>query len=162
PRRVLLDLDDALDLDGNSHRERAHADRGARVPAALAEDLDEEIRAAVDDFRLVLEVGHRVYHAEHLDDALHAVEAAELGAHHGEQVEPHAAGVLVALLDAEFAAHLALRQLSVLAGARTLAGEKQEIAGAYRVHIVCYRRRDLAELDAELRETLFGAHEETT
>src|SRR5690606_7773796 len=82
--------------------------------------------------------------------------------HHGEQVEPHAAGVLVALLDAEFAAHLALRQLSVLAGARTLAGEKQEIAGAYRVHIVCYRRRHLAELDAELRETLFGAHEETT
>ena len=38
-RGCSLDLDDALDLDRNAHRQRAHADRRARVLAALAEHL---------------------------------------------------------------------------------------------------------------------------
>src|SRR5439155_1348360 len=132
----LLDFDDALDLDGNSHRERAHAHRRARVLAALAEHLHEEVRAAVDDLGLVFELGHRVDHAEDLDDALHLVEAAELRAHHGDEIETDAARVLVALLHGVFAADLAPGTPAVLAGARPLAGEKQKVAGAHRVHVV--------------------------
>ena len=46
--RPLLDLDDGLDLDGHAERQRVGADRGARVPAALAEDVAHEVGAAVD------------------------------------------------------------------------------------------------------------------
>jgi hypothetical protein len=51
------DLDDAFDLDRNRHRQRAHADRRARVPPGVAEHFDEQVRAAVDDARVVGELG---------------------------------------------------------------------------------------------------------
>src|SRR5437660_12247870 len=66
PRRRILDLDDHLDLDRNAARQRAEADRRAGVPAAIAEHLDEQIGAAVDDFGLVAELGHGIDHAPHL------------------------------------------------------------------------------------------------
>src|SRR5262249_9917190 len=136
----------------------AHADRRARVLAALAEHLDEEVGAAVDHLGLVLEVGHGVHHAEHLDHALHLVEAAELGAHHRDKVEAHGARVLVGLFHGVLAPDLALRPLAVLARARALAGEEKKIARAHRVHVVGHRRRHRAELDFEVLQPLFGTH----
>src|SRR5205085_12411246 len=61
--RASLAFDDALDLDRDVVRQRAHADRRARVLAALAEDLDEEVGAAVDHLRLVGEARHGIDHA---------------------------------------------------------------------------------------------------
>ena len=58
---------------------RAEADGRARVPAAVAEHLDQQVRAAVDDLGVFAELGHGVDHAEQLDDALHPVEIAERG-----------------------------------------------------------------------------------
>ena len=43
---------------------------------ALAEHLDKQIGAAVDDFGMILEIGGRVDHPQHLDDVLHLVEIA--------------------------------------------------------------------------------------
>jgi hypothetical protein len=57
------------------------------VPAAIAEHLDEQVGAAVDHLGLVAELGHGVDHAQHLDDALDAIEVAQLGLHHRDQVE---------------------------------------------------------------------------
>lgn len=58
----LFDLEDGLDLDSDPEWQTGDPDRGASVP--LAEDLDEEIGAAVDDPRVLAKVGN----AEKLDD----------------------------------------------------------------------------------------------
>ena len=92
--------------------------------AAIAEHFDEEVGAAVDHLRRVLEFRHRVHHAEHLHHALDAREAAELGLHHRQQVEADRARMLVGLLDRVLAADLAPRALAIGAGARALAGEE--------------------------------------
>ena len=44
----------------------------------FAEDLDHQIAEAVDDLRVLLEIGRGVDHAEGLDDADDLVEAADL------------------------------------------------------------------------------------
>jgi hypothetical protein len=44
---------DGLDLDRHPVRQRSHVDRGAGVAACLAEHIDEEIGAAVDDLGMV-------------------------------------------------------------------------------------------------------------
>jgi hypothetical protein len=74
----LFDRDDDFDLDRDPGRQRAHADRRAGVPAPIAKDFDEKVRAAVDDFRVVFEIGCGVDHAQHFDDPLDPVEIAAL------------------------------------------------------------------------------------
>src|SRR5437762_1741253 len=83
-------------------------------------------------------------------------ETAALGLHHREQREPDRARVLVALLNAELGAELAFHR------ARAFAGEKQQVAGAHRVHVVRDRRARRRELDAQLLETFFRAHDRVT
>src|SRR5437899_2048688 len=52
------DLEDCFDLDGNVSGKRAHADGAAGANAVLgSEQLCEEFAAAVDDFRMIEEVG---------------------------------------------------------------------------------------------------------
>src|SRR6266853_179521 len=92
------DRNNDLDLDRNSAGQRAHADGGARMPPALAEHLDEQVGAAVDDFRVILEIGGGIDHPEHLDDVLQAVEiAAERILDCRDQHEPHTARVTISL-----------------------------------------------------------------
>ena len=68
--------------------ERAHSDRAPCADAVfVSPDLGKEFAAAVDDFGMVGEISGAVDHAEHLDDALDAVEAAEVfpeGREHGQ------------------------------------------------------------------------------
>src|SRR5207245_8630530 len=67
------------DLHSFPTRRSSDLDGRARVLAdGLAEHLDHQVGEAVDDLRLVAEVLGRVHHAEHLDDALDLVEAAEI------------------------------------------------------------------------------------
>ena len=44
------------------------------MPAGLPKDFDKEIRAAVDDFRMVFEIRRGIDHPQHLDNPLHPVE----------------------------------------------------------------------------------------
>src|SRR5207244_973367 len=57
--------------------QRAGADRGPSMPPGIAEDLNEEVRSAVDHQRLLLEVGRRIHEPVDLDDSRYTVEAAE-------------------------------------------------------------------------------------
>src|ERR1700691_6616550 len=67
--RLIPDLCDQLDLDGGVEREERHPDRASRVPARLAEHLDQQLAGAVDHLGLLSE-GHTAGHeAGHLDDA---------------------------------------------------------------------------------------------
>src|SRR6185436_13032039 len=89
---------------------------------------------------------------------LHAIEAAELVAHHREQLDAGVARMLVALLDRVLAPDLALRALAVGSGAAALAGEEEQVAGAHRVDVVRHRRRHRGQLQAELFQALFRTH----
>src|SRR5262249_31347493 len=106
-----LYLENQLDLDGNVHGEPAHADCRARVLAdGLADHLDHQIGEAVDHLWLVAEAVGRVDHAEHLDDAADLVEAAQIRADRRQEREPDLARDLIALLDREILADLAVRR----------------------------------------------------
>src|SRR5262245_61344126 len=81
----LLDLQDHLDLDRDAHGQAGHAHRRARVLAdGLAEDLDHQVRTAVDDLGLVAEPLGGVHHAQDLHHARDPVEAAQRAARGGE------------------------------------------------------------------------------
>ena len=66
--RPRLDLDDGLDLDGHAERQRVRAHRGTRVHAPVAEHLEQEVRASINNAGLVLEIirtrheGHELVH----------------------------------------------------------------------------------------------------
>ncbi len=44
-----LNFNDQLDFNGLASRERCHTNRGACMPASLAEDLDHQVRETIDD-----------------------------------------------------------------------------------------------------------------
>src|SRR3954451_16817572 len=82
-----------LDLDRDVEGQLGQTDGAARVPAGLAEDLDEQIGATVDDLWRLVEARRDVHHAEHLHDALDAIEITEFGLHRGEDRQRgHASG----------------------------------------------------------------------
>ena len=91
------------------------------MAADVAEYLDEQIGAAIDDFRRVVEVRYRVDHAEQLDDEVDAVERTERVAHGGKKSEADEPCAPVAFLDADVGAEFA-GQHTPLFVARTLAG----------------------------------------
>ena len=62
------------------------------MAAGVAEDLDEEVGGAVDDGRLLLEVGLAVDEAVDLDDALDAVEAADFVSEARDQADGRKSG----------------------------------------------------------------------
>jgi len=72
----LDNLDDGLDLDGDVERQRVRADGRARV--LLAEDVEDEIRGAVDDGRLAREPVDAIDKADELVDLLDLVQVPEL------------------------------------------------------------------------------------
>ena len=51
-----FDRDDSLDLDRNLIGQHDIADSRAGVPTSIAEDLHEQIGAAIDDLRRIVEV----------------------------------------------------------------------------------------------------------
>src|SRR5215475_12174856 len=157
-RSALLHLEDHLDLDGDAARQFGHPHRRARVPALLAEDLDHEIGEAVDDLGLLAEALGRVDHAQHLDDALDLVEAAQHGARRAEEVDTDLAGDLVAILRGEIAPDLAARGRLAIDAARAMAGEEEQVAYADARHVVAPRLGRIGQGDAELLDPAFSAH----
>src|SRR5262245_5261144 len=95
--RLLLHLDDHLDLDRSIAGKSRHTDRRARMLSdALAEDFDHQIGKPVHHPGLVAETVGRVDHAENLDDALDAIEAAERRAYFSQHDQSALPGGLVA------------------------------------------------------------------
>ena len=64
---------------GPRTRERGDADRGTRVSPRGPEDVDQHLARAVDDRRLLVEVAGAGDEARDGENALDAVEGAELG-----------------------------------------------------------------------------------
>ena len=74
--RLVLDFGDEVNLDGGVQRERDVARGHARVPALVAKQRDQQVRAAVNDLRVLREARVAVDQAGHLDDPLDLVEVA--------------------------------------------------------------------------------------
>ncbi len=81
--------------------------------AGLAEDLDKEVGASVDDARMIFEVRHGIDHAEQLDHALHAGEVTKSVVHDRKQVDAGEPRMLIGLFDADVAADLAGMEMTV-------------------------------------------------
>src|SRR5262249_29576841 len=157
-RSALLHLEDHLDLDGDAAGQLGHPHRRARVATLLAEDLDHEIGEAVDDLGLLAEALGRVDHAQHLDDALDLVEAAQHGARRAEEIDAHLARDLVAILRGEIAPDLAARRRLALDAAGAVPGEEEQVAHTDARDVVAAGLGRIGEGEAELLDAAFSTH----
>ena len=108
-----VNFDDHLDFDGHAGGEAGDADGAAGMPAAVAEDFDEEVAGAVGDLGMFLEFAGGVDEAEEFDDAGDAVEGTDFGAEGGEQLDGDGACGLAALFDVHVAAEASADELAV-------------------------------------------------
>lgn len=153
--RRSVHLDDHLDLHGGAEGQRAGAERGAGVAALIAEDSDEQIRAAVDHLRMFGEIFRRVDEAADADDAAHLGQLAEFALERGEQRNGGLAGGLRAggLIEgaADFAGDDVARGV-----ARDVTGEEEQFAGAHDRDVVGDRSFGGWERNAETGERFLG------
>src|SRR5918992_1424838 len=129
--------DDQLDLHRLVHGKVGRADGGAGMPATLAEDLRHQVREAVDDGGLVVEVVGAVDERQCLDDALDAVEVAQVVADAAQQLHAGGTGGVVRLFQGDLRADPALvEQVAVVVG-RPVAGDEQQVAVLDARHEAC-------------------------
>ena len=124
------DLDDHLDLDRKVERDGCDADDGSDVPSGLAEHVDEEVRAGVDDVHVVGEVGGAVHHPGHPDHPDDLVEGPEVLPQGRQQAEAGESGGRTGLDEVEVLADPARdpRRVSALrpvAGASAQGGDME-------------------------------------
>src|SRR5207244_887703 len=122
-----LDRQNGLDLDRDLPRQRAHADGGTCMAAGVAEHLDQQVGAAVDDLRLIGELRDGVDHAEQLHHVIDAVERAERVARRRQEPEADEPGPPVPLVHRDVLADLA-GQARAFFVARPLAGQVEQVA----------------------------------
>ena len=123
--------------------------------AGIAEGGDHQVRRAVDDGRLLREIGCRGNEAAELDHTHHAVQIAVAGRLDlGDQVDRADLRLLVAILDGGVVAEMACRgQLAVDKG--HLAGDIDHVAALDPRNIVGGRSRCVRNSDAHFIEAGF-------
>ncbi len=105
-----MDRDLGLDLDRRVERQAGETDCGTRMVAPfLAEQVDDEIREAVDHGRVIAERAAAIDHAEDPQPSGDALEIAEFSFEAREHGECGALRRRVALFDGEVLANLAER-----------------------------------------------------
>src|SRR5690606_5234981 len=97
-----------LDLHRRAEGEGGNPDCRARMPAPLAKHLHHEVGGPVHDLRLIPEVRRRVDKADELYELDDALQITERGAGLGEDVDGAQARRLLAVLEANPGAELAL------------------------------------------------------
>src|SRR5437868_3041840 len=106
-------FDNGLDFYCRVQRQRRDTDRRPRMPAAIAEDLYQQVRGAVDDLVRLAEIGCRIDEAGELDDPRQAIEIADRGLQDGDEVDRRDAGAVTALLDGEGCTDLADQSFAI-------------------------------------------------
>src|SRR6266536_3911652 len=101
----------------------------------LAEDVDQQVGCAVDDLRLLAEVGCAVDHAEQLDDSLHLVEITDLRLERRQHIQAHQLSCLITGFDVEDLSNLSAVSELAVAG-WPVAGDEDQISGSHRTNIL--------------------------
>eukprot|EP01137_Pigoraptor_chileana_P028249 Opistho-2@11896 len=115
--------------------------------AAIAEDLGQQLGAAVGHQVLLGEVGRAVDQAHHLDDAADLVQVADGGVQGAQQVDGDGAGGGLAGGGVDIAAQLAGPDLALALG--DMAGDEDQIAGAHEGHVGGSRHGQRRQGDAQ-------------
>src|SRR5262249_25403410 len=146
-----------LDLHWDSAGELGHSHGGPGVPTVFSEDLDHQVREAVDHFGLRVESLGRAHHAKDLDHPLHLVEAAEDRARRADQIGPDLTRHLVSVFERELTAQLAAYRRTAVP-LRAVARQEQKIADPHAWDVVAERLRGWRQGDAELLQLRLCAH----
>ena len=127
------------------------------MAALVAEDLDHQVGAAVDDGRDGLEVTGGLDEAAQFDDADDALEVAVAGGRHlGQQVDAAHAGTVLGLFRRNVGANGALDPARGVV--RQLARDVDQVAGLDVGHIVGHRLGGFRQADAEFGEAGGDGH----
>ena len=149
-------LQDHFQLDRAAERKAGDAiHQAARVPV-FSEDVLQQLRSAVRDFRLIADISRSGYRHAEPDDPRHLVERSQMLPRDGETVERRE----VSRLAPRF--HIQLRadtpnEFRRVAFRGKHPAQKEQIARLHRFHVGAERLRRRRELDAELFQTLLGA-----
>src|ERR1700751_3201382 len=128
------------------------------MPAGIAKDLHEQIGAAIDDLRRIVEVRGGIDHAKELDDKIDAVERAERITHGGQQAQADQPRAPVALLNANVDAKFA-GQLFTIGVAGALASEIKNVSGEPVRQVIGDRFAELRQHNSELLQARFRTHD---
>ncbi len=156
-----VELDDGVDLNGHIQRQNGDADGRARVLADLgAEDLGEQLRRAVGDLGLEVEVGLRRDEDVDLEHALDAVEVAEGEDERGEHVDDALLRGGLRLLDGDVLADLAELGEGAVGELGEVAAEVELVAGDGEGQVASDGLGRDGQGDSELDEagSNFGGH----
>lgn len=145
------DFHDHLDLDDRAGWQGVHADRRAGVTAAVAENGDEKVRAAVKHLGLLREGVGTLDESTHPHDATHLGEVSDLGLERGEQLEGARAGGRLRLLFGDGRGHFAGDDLAI-GRTRDLAGEEDQVAAPHGGNVIGHHGRGRGKSQAELGE----------
>lgn len=144
-----------LDLDGDVEGQFGQPHRAAGMAAGLTENVDQQVRASVDDRRRLVETGPDIDHTEDLDDAIDAVEIAELGLQRGQDREGGHPGRIPSLFECQIGAHLSADDLRSVEG--TMTSDVDQIILDDAAQIVAGWRGDRRKYDSQLLESV-GDH----
>src|SRR5580698_321318 len=147
----------ALDLDGDIARQRAHADGAPRGTAGLAKDVDHQFAKAVDDLRMPLEIGDRVDHAEDFEHASDAIETSQLSAERGEDGQPDLPRRPLPLLFVEFRPNLAADHAAV-GQERSVPRHIEDVARLNDGVVNAGRLRRRREFELQFLDSCVGTH----
>ena len=102
-----------LHLNRNIERQFGHADGAAGVPAAVSEQRYQQPGSAVYDRGLLVEARRAVDEAKQLDDALHAIQVADLALEGGQRRQGAEARRLFRLINVDVRANLARDEAAI-------------------------------------------------
>ena len=140
----LGDLNNRFDLHRHIEGERAHSDGATRMPTAIAEYLNEQVRATVDDLWVVGKFRRGVHHAEHSAEANHLIKTSGCLPQRRQQLKASVPRMLIGLFEGHVAPHLALRPRAI--GIEWPCTRKEDyVSEPRRRYVVCDGRSDLRQ-----------------
>jgi len=145
---------DGLELQSHVGGEGVDADGEAGVLAAGGEDVDEQVRGAVDHCGVIDEVRGGVDGAGDVEDLSDPGEAPEFGAEGGEEAERRESCRLCSLFDAEVVAELAGDQAGPVEGNVAGGVERRSVDDGH--HVAAERRERVGDGEAQLADALVG------
>ena len=137
-RRVsIVNSNNSFDLHRDIAGQRPYADSGTRVPARVAEHIDEKVRTTVDHAWVIRKIRRCIDHAEQLHNAFYPAQVAQFHMQDRQQVKAHELRMRVRFIGGDVITDLACHQMPGFIK-RPLPRQEQQVAFACTVSEVAY------------------------